>query len=164
MESSKEIEKMFYQDSFYKKKIGSNVHRRVGKGSEGAGVAGGVKFAKNNFKKYEKNSRVNKYNMFETVLEYEKFNKFNTEEQKELLFEWMNRYTNVDICREWGIAESTFYNILNKLNVRRSDAVIKVDEELMKKYKDGDIKPHEFRTLSDEQKVELVDYWQEKRV
>jgi len=46
MENSWEIEKIFNKDISRQKRIGSNVHRRTGKGSDKAGVAGGVSLLK----------------------------------------------------------------------------------------------------------------------
>lgn len=161
LESSKEIEKMFYQDSYEKKKTGSNVFRRTGKGSPYAKVKGGVRFAKNNFKKYEKNSRVNEYNLFEKVIPYGDFVLLNEDEQVEMMTEWLLRYSKKKIRKDMGIGEKRHNSLLKRLNIdKRQGEYMRLSEEEMDRYKQEIIPSHIFRSLQADLKFELVDYYQ----
>src|SRR5690606_21629367 len=85
MESSKEIRKLFYQDSYEKKKIGANVFKKASAGTERAGVAGGLIFPKYNYKRYEKNSKVKERNVFKEIVDYNTFKDFSEDKQRKLL-------------------------------------------------------------------------------
>lgn len=163
IESSEEIKNIFYQDSFSKKKIGSNVHRRTGKGSPTAKVAGGVRFAKNNFKKYEKNSKVREYNLYENITTYDEFKTLDKEEQENLLYEWMLRYPKIKIQTEMSIGEKRFNKILKEFNIdKRLGEQMRLSKEDLDKYKKEIIPSHMFKSLPADLKFELVDHYQHK--
>ncbi|MCA1021593.1 hypothetical protein [Halobacillus litoralis] len=111
MESSAEIEKLFNRDNSLKKRIGSNVHRRTGKGSDRAGVAGGVRFARTKFKPWQKNGRVSTSNMYETVLPYKEFEDLDKSVQEDLFEQWLLRYSKSKIREMMRIS----YDRLNSL-------------------------------------------------
>lgn len=157
MESSKEIRKLFYQDSYEKKKIGANVFKRASAGTERAGVAGGIIFPKHNFKRYEKNSKVKQKNIYKDIVNIKLFNTFSNNKKKELLEVWMQKYTNKEIYEGLGISENRYYELRNKLNVERGK-IVRASSEEMNSYKSGDIKPYIFKALPDDQKFEIVDY------
>jgi len=162
MENSWEIEKIFNKDISRQKRIGSNVHRRTGKGSDKAGVAGGVKFAKNNFKKYEKNSRVNELNMFENVTSYDEFKKYDKDRQFSLLREWVKRYSYTDIMQKMFIGSKKFHDIMDDLNiieVKRGNQM-RINKKELENYKENSVKREQFRHLPDDQKFEIINHYQ----
>jgi hypothetical protein len=160
-ESSEDIEKIFYQDSYGKKKIGSNVHRRAGKGGEKAGVAGGVLFAKNNFKKYEKNSKVQEGNVYETVLLFNDFKKMHKELQHELLYEWLLRYSKAEVSKQMNLSEHKLNQLIEELNVKRGENIV-LTQEQMEKAKEKVIPYGKYKNLDDRQKYELLKHYTEE--
>lgn len=119
MENSWQIEKMFNQDNSRLKRIGANVHRRTGKGSDRAGVAGGVRFAKTKFKKYEKNSRVSTSNMYEDILPFKEFKKLETETQAELMEEWLKRHSKSKIREEMHVSYDRLNSIIGGFELEK---------------------------------------------
>jgi len=165
MENSWEIEKIFNKDISRQKRIGSNVHRRTGKGSDKAGVAGGVRFAKNNFKKYEKNSRVNELNMFENVTSYDEFKRHDKDRQFSLLQEWVKRYSYTDIMQKMFIGSKKFHDIMDDLNiieVKRGNQM-RISKKELENYKENPVEGKQFRSLPDDQKFEIVSHYQENK-
>ena len=165
MENSWEIEKIFNKDISRQKRIGSNVHRRTGKGSDKAGVAGGVKFAKNNFKKYEKNSRVNELNMFEDVTSYDEFKKHDKDRQFSLLREWVKRYSYTDIMQKMFIGSKKFHDIMDDLNIIeiKRGSQMRINKKELENYKENSVEREQFRHLPDDQKFEIINHYQGNR-
>ncbi|WP_226035674.1 hypothetical protein [Aquibacillus saliphilus] len=163
MESSREIEKMFYSDSFGKKKIGSNVHRRTGKGGDRAGVRGGLRFAKNNFKRNEKNSKVTTTNIFDNVITFHIFNKFDEDMRIVLLIEWRRRFTDTHIRKELKVSIEVYDRLIHDLNIEENEKEANtMNREELEQAKQEVIPYHEFVSLPKWQKYELVDYYQKK--
>lgn len=162
VENSREIEKMFYQDSFGKKKIGSNVHRMSGKGKRN-GVKGGVRFT-NTFKKYERrSSKVKKGNLFENILPHEEFITYNDDIQKEMLEKWFDRYPKRMIKEEMNINFRELDKYMKKYNIEERRGVMRANQEDMEEFKNNDIGAMAFKRLPDDQKYEIVDWWQRER-
>lgn len=163
IEDSNEIKRIFYGDSYRKKKIGSNIFKRTGIGSDRAGVPGGLTFPKYNFKKYEKNSKVKEKNIFEEVVDYDFFKSLSKDNQKQLLQKWMSKFTNKEIYEKMGISENKFYELRNELGIDRRGETVKITKEEFEKYKNGNIDIYKFKLLPDDQKFEIVDYIQKTK-
>lgn len=162
MESSKEIRKLFYQDSYEKKKIGANVFKKASAGTERAGVAGGLIFPKYNYKRYEKNSKVKERNVFKEIVDYNTFKDFSEDKQRKLLKVWMDAFTNKEIFEGMGIGEKKFYKLRNKLGVKRGVNIVLNNEDI-EKMKSGDIDLEKFKLLPNDKKFEIVSYIQETK-
>lgn len=160
MESSDEIRRMFYSDSYSKKKIGSNVHKKASIGSERAGVSGGIIFPKYNFKPYEKNSKVKQKNVFEEVVSFEFFDSLPKDRQKELFQIYLGKFTNKEIFEGMGVSEKKFYEIRTELGLNRRNEIVKLTREEFEDFKKGNIDIYKFKMLPDDQKFEIVDHIQ----
>lgn len=158
IESSKEIERLFYQDVYTKKKIGSNVYRKIGKGSPNARVRGGVRFSRNNFKRYEKNSRVKEYNIYENILPYQSFKTLSREMQSVVLNKWLSKHSRHKIYTEMGISEKKFEKLLDEMNI--VGETMALNEEQIKQYKQKIAPSRIFKSLPADIKYELVDHYQ----
>ncbi len=113
-ESSWEIEKFFNKQIQDQKRTGRGVHYRKGKGSDKAGVAGGVKYVKHNFKKYEKNSKTKTSNLYENVMSFNEFKKWDEDDKIALLIQWLIRYSKSHVARELGIHINKLYNLIDE--------------------------------------------------
>lgn len=166
IESSKEIERMFNQDSFSKKRIGSNIYNRVG--TVKGGVKGGVKFSQYKYKKYEKNSKIKKANIYNKIIKYNKFKSFSRDMQKRMLHSWLTRYSKAKIKNKMGISSEVLNKLIDELDIKNANkkevAIMRINEEKMREYKNGaTIKPNVFELLPGDQKYELVDYYNQQR-
>ena len=111
------IEKIFYDDVRTKKKIGRGVHYRTGKGSDRAGVAGGVRFAKNNFKRGEKNSAVNITNMYYDIIPYKELKQKDKDMQKQLITGYLENFSKAHIIREMKTSSITLNKLIDELKI-----------------------------------------------
>ena len=162
IENSNEIEKMFNKDNSNMKRVGRGVFNRAGKGSDKAKVRGDLKGKSKFDKPYTKNSKVQSKNVYEDVLSIDYFQTFSIEQQQDLLYAWRLRYTNIYIYSEMGINENKYYQMVNNLDIEKKGEPMRVNEETLGKYKEGNIKKHEFDLLPDSQKFEVVNYMQQK--
>ena len=164
VESYEEIRRMLEQDERHMKKIGSNIHRKTGKGSERAGVRGDLRGKSKFDKPYSKNSRVLNYKLPETVIKHDEFKKFDSDTQREIMYEWLARFTLTHIRVEMGVGINGLHNILSNLNIdRQKGEEMKLSNEDMKKYKEDFIPVRLFKQIRDCDKFELVDYYQQSK-
>lgn len=171
-ESSWEIEKMLNQENREKKRTGSGIYSRK---STRRGGAGAVRFAKNNFKPYEKNSKVESGNLYDDIITYAEFIGFDGEMQYKILEEWMKKYSKTKIHKGLGISWDKLDELLNKFDLNRHKYKLNMeseesremmranDAELIKLIKDKDkINVPRFKLLPDYQKFIIVDTWNSK--
>lgn len=145
-----DVEKLFYQDSFAKKKIGSNVHKRAGKGSDRAKVKGDLRGRTRGDKPYSLNSRT-KIGHVDDVLSYEVFKKWDVKKQKDRLLIWKEKFTNREVAKGLGISEAYFYKI--------RDQILKGDDNMNK---DKLISQKEFEDLSKSERYLTILKYQEE--
>lgn len=162
IENSREIEKIFYQDSYGKKKIGSNAHRRVG--TVKGGVHGGIIFSKKKYKRYEKNFKTKSNNVYDNIISYDKFKTYSEQTQYEMLKEWMNQYSKEEIKRKMGVGETRLRKLLNEFDIKKeSCGMMRASRDELEYYKNNDIPEERFQLLPDDQKFEIVDYYNQHR-
>lgn len=151
---------MFNKESMEKKKIGSNVHRMTGKGKRG-GIKGGIRFAKNNFKRYEKNSKVTTENIFDNVIPFKEFKTYEEDHQQLFLYEWRRRYSNSYIQKEMQLSINKYNKLIEELDIEdiERDEIYMLSSEEMDEAKQYVIPYHEFKELPDYQKFELIDHY-----
>jgi len=159
-ESSWEVEKFFNKQIRDQKRTGRGVHYRKGKGSDKAGVAGGVKFVKHNFKRYEKNSKTKASNLYENVMPYDDFQKWSEDDKIDLLIQWRLRHSDQQIIKGLGISEGKFYDIIKKYNIQRGEIIMNPQE--LQEAKKEPIEPHIFQNLPKEQRYLLIDVYQKE--
>ncbi|GLO66192.1 hypothetical protein [Oceanobacillus kimchii] len=157
MESSEQIRRMLEKEQREQKRIGSNVHRRTGKGSYKARVAGGVVFAKNNFKRYEKNSKIKKYEMSKLIVPIEDFEVLSHVDQVKLMELWLLRNSKKEICEQMGIGRQRLNKLILSLGVDPEKMILTEDQ--LNKYKVEVIPSDIFRKIDDSQKFELVKHY-----
>lgn len=157
-DDSREIRKMFYEDVAEKKRIGSNVFRRTGKGSPYAGVPGGVRFSQKKYKPYEKNSKVETVNIYNQILSIDKFNEYDKENQREMLISWLIKYSRSMIAEKMGINWYKLTNLINSLNIREED-YLPINEYDLNEFKDGEITLQQFKSLTNIDKYKLLEHY-----
>lgn len=157
-DDSREIRKMFYEDVAEKKRIGSNVFRRTGKGSPYAGVPGGVRFSQKKYKPYEKNSKVKTMNIYNQILPIDKFNEYDKENQREMLISWLIKYSRSMIAEKMGINWYKLTNLINSLNIREED-YLPINEYDLNEFKDGEITLQQFKSLTNIDKYKLLEHY-----
>ena len=116
-----EIEKIFIDDIREKKRTGRGAFAKTGKGSERAGVKGGLKTPYSFMTTRERkklNGEVRKFNMYETIIRKEEFFLKDVETQKAMLTRWREIYSNKKIMEEMGVkGNAGFHNIIKELGV-----------------------------------------------
>jgi len=157
---------MLDQEIREKRKAGSGIFSRVS--TRKGGVTGGIRFAKHKYKKYEKNSKVKHDNVFENIISYEKFITYSKEMQKEILEEWLYRFSKEKIKREMQISDFQLQKLIDEFKIEKeSSDIMKATNEEMERIKNADdinnINRTRFKLLPDYQKFEIVDYWQQQR-
>lgn len=157
-DDSREIRKMFYEDVAKKKRIGSNVFRRTGKGSPYAGVPGGVRFSQKKYKPYEKNSKVETVNIYNQILSIDKFNEYDKENQREMMISWLIKYSRSMIAEKMGINWYKLTNLINSLNIREED-YLPINEYDLNEFKDGEITLQQFKSLTNIDKYKLLEHY-----
>ena len=118
-----EIERLFNDDIREKKKAGRGAFAKTGKGSERAGVKGGLKTPYSFMTTRERkklNGEVRITQMYETILSRDEFFLKDKETQKAMLTRWREIYPNSKIMEDMGIGGSgSFHNIIKELDIPR---------------------------------------------
>jgi hypothetical protein len=112
-------ERSFHEDIQEKKRTGRGVFARTGRGVKHTirGVKTPYDFMSTKEKK-KLNSEVREFNMYETILEREEFEKKDRDTQRAMLIKWRDLYPNIEIMQQMGIGGSnTFHNIIKDLDI-----------------------------------------------
>jgi hypothetical protein len=112
-------ERMFHEDVQEKRKIGRGSFNRVGKGVKHTmrGIKTPYDFMSTKEKK-KLNSEVREFNMYETILDRQEFDKHDKDTQRAMLIKWRELYQNVDIMAAMGIRGSnTFHNLIKEFEL-----------------------------------------------
>lgn len=116
-----EIERLFNDDVRDKRKTGSGVFHRRGKGVK-HGISGALRtpsYYMSNKEKKKLNGEVKVWQMYETILPVDEFRLKDTETQKAMLTRWREVYTNEDIKKTMRISNKTLYDIIGQLELPR---------------------------------------------
>lgn len=155
------IEKIFKMDIIEKKRIGSNIFRRVSTRKGGSNMT----TMRVPTQKEQKllSGEVKVYNMKE-IIPFEEFVEKDQNEQKRLLEFWRNNYKTADILKGMNIDKNVFYRMLNQLDIPKKDMgqgtkKTLSDEEFDKYYNDdvGFISFPLFKKLVFEQQQKLFE-------
>jgi DNA-binding CsgD family transcriptional regulator len=112
------IEKEFYSDVKNKKRISSGIHSRTGK----RGYVGKILFTYDLMnpkerREYMKPSKVEVYNMFDTIIPYNDFKLMDRETRIKYLSEYTKRFTQKEIADAWGVKPDTVYNYFYRYKI-----------------------------------------------
>lgn len=147
MESTREIEKLFYQDASQKKRIGANIFRRVSTRRGGSNMSSMKVPTKKQMREWS--GDVVEYNL-NTILNVDDFEKLTDSDKKLYLEFWRKEYKTVDIIEQMGINKNEFYRLLKRLDIKKAER-----RPLNKRTKDENIVPD--RVLHNENVHEEVD-------
>lgn len=128
------IEKIFYEEIRKKKLVGSNIYKRVSTRKGGGRQALRTPYLyMSNKEKKKLNGEVISMN---ELLSIDELKEKDLDTQKSLMEYWRDKYTIKKITDALGIADQTYYNLLDSLKVEReirATSFIEVsDEELIK--------------------------------
>lgn len=112
-----DISKLFAMEVREKKRIGSNIFKRVSTRRGGTDMSSmrvpTVKQQK------ELSGKVSTFNM-KKIIPFEELQNKSNKDQKMLLEFWRNQYKTVEILSELGIDKNKYYKLLNKLGIERN--------------------------------------------
>ena len=119
-----EIEKMFHEEVRDKKRTASGVHHKTGKN----GYVGTMRFPTDIMNRSEKirhrkASKCMTTNIFDEILTIDEFEKLETYEKKNRLAYWRNKYSNKEIQKAMGIANSPYYKIVESLELPKAPRI-----------------------------------------
>lgn len=113
-----EIERLLQEDIRHKKQAGRGVFHR----SKGSGRVGksSMIFPSDivRDRKYQKNGKLEVFNVYENIIPYNEFKKYSPEDQKSMLEHWRKKYTNVEIGRNLGISPQRVSQLCTELGVQ----------------------------------------------
>jgi transposase len=112
------FEKEFYQDIREKKRVGTGIYSRAGK----RGYVGKILFSydlmsRKERREYMKPSKVEVYNMFDTIIPYNDFKLLDKEQRIKYLQEYTKRFTAKEIAEAWGVKPDTVYNYFYRYKI-----------------------------------------------
>jgi hypothetical protein len=112
------IEKEFYHEVNEKKRVGTGVHSRTGR----RGYVGKILFSYDLMnpkerREYMKPSKVEVYNMFDTIIPYNDFKLMDRETRIKYLSEYTKRFTQKEIADAWGVKPDTVYNYFYRYKI-----------------------------------------------
>jgi hypothetical protein len=113
-----DIGKLFNDEVRDKKRTASGVHSKTGK----RGYTGKIKFASDLLRgkakrEYIKSSKVEAFNMYDTILAYQDFQLLDNEERVKHLEEYTKRFTVNEIAEAWGITYKNAYQQFTRAKV-----------------------------------------------
>lgn len=116
-----EAERLFYEDVRDKKKTASGVHHKTGK----KGYVGKMLFPSDIMSRkdkynHRKAGKIVTSNLYREILTIDQFRKLETEEQKNMMLYWRNEYTNGEIKKAMGIANSPYYKLVAELGLPKA--------------------------------------------
>lgn len=126
-----EIKKVFFSDIQDKKRTGSGVYRRKGKGVKHK--ASGIWFPSDFLTEKELkelNGKVIVYNMYEKILSKDEFDKLDKETQRNMLTFWRKNYTNKEIMEQMGVASATLYKYIDALGLPKNQLKSRKKEQM----------------------------------
>lgn len=125
MKRRTEAEVVFFEDIREKKRIASNIFKRVAtrKGGVNSALKTPYHYMTNKQKK-QLNGEVISVSIKE-VLSNTKFKKLDKKTQKLMLEEWRKKFKDVEIYEKMGIASTTYYRYLNDLEVDGRKVAVK---------------------------------------
>lgn len=113
------IERVFQEEIREKKRIGSGVYSRRGKGVK-HGISGALRTPYHymtNKEKKKLNGEVETYSMYETVLEKNEFLTKDLDLQKLMLTRWREIYDNDLIKEAMGMTNKAYHDLVNELEL-----------------------------------------------
>ena len=113
-----EIEKLFYQDVREKKRIGTNIFKRVSTRRGGTNMASMRVPSQKQMREWS--GQVMTYNLKE-VLPIEEFQKLSDDDKKMYLEFWRKEYKTADIIEMMGTNKNVFYRMLKALGIKKAD-------------------------------------------
>jgi hypothetical protein len=116
-----EIERLFNDDVRDKRKTGSGVFHRRGKGVK-HGISGALRtpsYYMSTKEKKKLNGEVKVWQMYDTIISLDEFRAKDIETQKNIMTRWRELYTNEDIKKTMGIGNNTLYDIIGELKLPR---------------------------------------------
>lgn len=129
-----DVEKLFYQDSIRKKRIGSGARHMSSKRTGSTGpMKTPVDYLKGKAKReYQRNGKVVTYNMYEKIMDYSEFKTLPKEEQRKILTAYRANnpdtgkpnFTSAAIREAWGLNTYEFYKLINDLGVPKDKSRI----------------------------------------
>jgi hypothetical protein len=156
---SRDIRKIFEIDSRFKKKIGSNIFKRVSTRKGGAKTALRTPYYFMSIKDKRKlNGKVDTFNMYETIIKKEKFLEFDTEQQKIMMKKWREKFPVKEIIEEMGVNRTEYYDLLAKLGIETQPIkkeLKTVSQEELDKMKNDIVDYETFLSLPNNQRAEL---------
>ena len=114
-----EIERLFNDDIRDKRKTGSGVFHRRGKGVK-HGISGALRtpsYYMSNKEKKKLNGEVKVTRMYDTIIPIDEFRLKDEETQKHMLIRWREIYNNTQIKTGLGIANSPYYKLVDELDL-----------------------------------------------
>lgn len=113
-----DVAKMMNQEIREKKRTASGVHSKTGK----RGYVGKMMFPNDLMsakekRQYRKSSKVEVYNMYDTMMSYEEFNKLPKADQAKALQAYREKFTLKDIFAHWKIGSNTLYKLIGDLDL-----------------------------------------------
>jgi hypothetical protein len=121
MRYATEAEKIFHEEVRDKKRTASGVHSKTGKN----GYVGTMRFpsdimSRKDKIKYRKASKVMTSNLYSDILTINEFRQLEQEEQKNRMIYWRSNYSNKEIQKKMGIANSPYYKIIAELDLPKA--------------------------------------------
>lgn len=121
-----EAAKLFQEEIREKKKAANGVHHKTGKRGYVGKMLFPTDFMKRSEKmKYRKGGKVVISNMYDEILPFDEFKKFENHEKRNRLQYWRTTYNNKEIMRGMGIGSVQFYEIVKELDLPRAPRVRK---------------------------------------
>ena len=156
---NEDIEKLFFMDIREKKRIGSNIFKRVSTRRGGSNMSTMRVPTKKQQK--ELSSKVTTFNL-NTILSYEEFKNKPVEDQKKLMEYWREHFKSKEIMNEMGITKNIFYKLLDEVGIKKdfiyarnnTSQRIKLEEEELQRLiedKNNYCEFELFKTLASEQ-------------
>ncbi|NRQ71987.1 hypothetical protein HQK17_28110 [Bacillus cereus] len=113
-----DVRKMMNQEIREKKRTASGVHGKTGK----RGYVGKMMFPNDLMsakekRQYRKSSKVEVYNMYETMMSYEEFLKLPTKDQYNALKAYREKFGVTTVYKTWKIGANTFYKLVADLDL-----------------------------------------------
>lgn len=118
MESTRDIEKLFYQDVRFKKKIGSNIFKR--KATRKGGTNMSTMRVPSRKEQREKSGKVMTFNLNE-IIPIDEFEQKPLADQKLLMEHWRTVYKAKDIIDKMGVNRNAYYNLIDHLGIKKAD-------------------------------------------
>lgn len=156
-----EIERLFNDDVRDKRKTGSGVFHRRGKGVK-HGISGALRtpsYYMSNKEKKKLNGEVKVTRMYDTIIPMSEFQLKDEATQKNMLIRWREIYDNSQIKKGLGIANSPYYKLVEELNVpKKIRGVKKGDKKAPRKASAAIVSPEiDLFDLPEEPKVREIE-------